>query len=253
MFSTLIRNSIAKVLARTAADPYFDRIEDRIEVGSKDGANTGVELAMYKEIGELEVHVDAHAFRSLISVTSEGPEYISREARAMKLKDSGFTGCKLSNLVGIHFKVGNTDMQQWAVLGDKTEVFGAMTKKRAHESIQECFAGDKSKIVISYSTFNTFMKGERNKALKSKNKDVLSEYIARQNQSRQEEIIMPLVTLEVAVYSACTQGTTHTVEYSNEAAYRLAKTEPTSSPRTQSKANEASHISFPYYRRKTVK
>jgi hypothetical protein len=28
MISTPIRNSIAKVLARTAADPYFDRIED---------------------------------------------------------------------------------------------------------------------------------------------------------------------------------------------------------------------------------
>jgi hypothetical protein len=70
------------------------------------------------------------------------------------------------------------------------ELFGVKTNKRAHESIQDCFAGDKSKIVMCYSTFNTFMKGERKKALKPKNRDFLSEYIAKQNKSGQEEIIM---------------------------------------------------------------
>jgi hypothetical protein len=63
------------------------------------------------------------------------------------------------------------------------ELFGDGAVKISHNQIKAYFAGDASKTVIGYSTFLAFMKGERTIPMKTKDRKVLSEYIAKQNQS----------------------------------------------------------------------
>jgi hypothetical protein len=61
------------------------------------------------------------------------------------------------------------------------ELFGNATIEKSHDQIKAYFAADESKTVIGYSTFLTFMKGERKIPMKTKDRKVLFEYIAKQN------------------------------------------------------------------------
>jgi hypothetical protein len=100
MIPTPTRNSIAKVAAQHD-NVYFDYIA----VGSSDEED---DIVYYKEIEDLEVNVDVEDFHSLISVTTEGPQWVVAQDTATSdtkhvVKKADFFRSWMSTVLPPHF------------------------------------------------------------------------------------------------------------------------------------------------------